>query len=188
MPLPILLTGILNNPPKPLQNLKGFTLIELLIVIVLIGIVSSMTMLSMNSGSQRDQQKQEAERLLQLFQLASQEAIIRGEPVAVEYDRHGYRFMMMDNGRWRTEIQDALFKPRTLHPQLFIDLQLDKQAIVLGDQANALPNPHIVFTPDGDISLFLIKIGLNGSDETFIVSNSLNNGLTVAAQSVAAAL
>ncbi|MFI3119766.1 MAG: type II secretion system minor pseudopilin GspH [Methylococcaceae bacterium] len=172
-----------------MPNLKGFTLIELLIVIVLIGIVSSMTMLSMNNtGNLRDQQKQEAERLLHLFQLASQEAIIRGEPVAVEYDRHGYRFMMMDNGRWRTEIQDALFKPRTLHPQLFIDLQLDKQAILLHDQANAVPNPHIVFTPDGDISLFRINIGLNGSDETFIVSNSLNNGLTVAAQSVAAAL
>ncbi len=188
MPAPTLLTGTLNNPHKTVPNLKGFTLIELLIVIVLIGIISSMTLLSMNSGNQRDQQKQEAERLLPLFQLASQEAIIRGMPVALEYSRHGYRFMTMDSGRWHSEIQDALFKPRTLHPQLFIELQLEKQTVLLPDQAHAVPNPHIVFTPDGDISLFRIKIGLNGSDEIFTVSNTLGNGLTIATQTATPAL
>ncbi len=171
-----------------MQNLKGFTLIELLIVIVLIGIVSSMTMLAIGSGNQRDQQKQEAERLLQLFQLASQEAIIRGMPVALEYYRHGYRFMTMDNGQWHTEIKDDLFKPRTLHPQLTINLQVEKNTILLRDQASAIPDPQIVFTPDGDISLFQIKIGLNGSDEIFTVTNTLGNGLVMAAQTATPAL
>ncbi|TAN64922.1 MAG: type II secretion system protein GspH [Methylobacter sp.] len=171
-----------------MQNPKGFTLIELLIVIVLIGIISSMAMLSMNSGNQRDQQKQEAERLLQLFQLASQEAIIRGMPVALEYYRHGYRFMTMNNGQWHTEIKDDLFKPRTLHPQLSIDLQVEKQAILLRDQADHVPDPQIVFTPDGDISLFQITIALNGSDETFTLTNTLNNGLVIAAQTATSAL
>ncbi len=171
-----------------MQNLKGFTLIELLIVIVLIGIISSMTMLSMNSGSQRDQQKQEAERLLQLFQLAAQEAIIRGMPVALEYYRHGYRFMSMDNGQWHTEVKDELFKPRALHPQLSVNLQVGKQTILLRDQAGSIPDPQIVFTPDGDISLFQIKIGLNGSDEIFTVTNTLGNGLVMAAQAATPAL
>ena len=171
-----------------MQNLKGFTLIELLIVIVLIGIIGSMTMLSIGSGNQRDQQKQEAERLLQLFQLASQEAIIRGMPVALEYYRHGYLFMTMDNGQWQTETRDDLFKPRTLHPQLTIDLQVEKNTILLHEQASAVPNPQIVFTPDGDISLFQITIGLNGSDEIFTLTNTLNKGLVMAAQTAASAL
>ena len=182
MQVPILLTGILNNPHNPVQNLKGYTLIELLIVIVLIGIISSMTMLAIGSGNQRDQQRQEAERLLQLLQLATQEAIIRGMPVALEYHRHGYRFMMMDNGQWHTEIKDDLFKPRTLHPQLSINLHIGKQAVLLRDHVNVDPDPQIVFTPDGDISLFQIKIGLNDSDELFTVTNTPNNGLVMAMQ------
>ncbi len=171
-----------------MKNIKGFTLIELLIVIVLIGIISSMTMLSIGSGNQRDQQRQEAERLLQLLQLASEEAVIRGMPVALEYYRCGYRFLTLDNGRWRTEIQDALFKPRSLHPQLFLDLQLEQQTILLRDQANAVPEPQIVFSPDGDISLFQVKIGLNGSDEIFTLSNTLGDGLVMAAQTILPAL
>lgn len=188
MRAPTLPTGILNNPRYAVQNLKGFTLIELLIVIVLIGIISSMTMLAIGSGNQRDQQKQEAERLLQLFQLASQEAIIRGMPVALEYYRHGYRFMTMDDGQWHTEIKDDLFKPRTLHSQLLIDLQVEKRAISLRDQAGFSPDPQIVFTPDGDISLCQIKIGLNGSDQIFILSNTLGDGLVMSSQTALPAL
>ena len=157
-----------------MQPIKGFTLIELLIVIVLIGIISSITLLSMGSGNQRDQQRQEAERLLQLFQLASQEAVIRGMPVGLEYSQHGYRFMMMDHAQWQVEKVDALFKPRALHPQLY--LQSEKQ----GDLLPA-PAPQIIFTPDGDISLFQLKIGLNDSDELFTVANTANNGLVMSA-------
>ncbi len=161
---------------------KGFTLIELLIVIVLIGIISSMTMLSIGSGNLRDQQRQEAERLLQLLQLASQEAIIRSMPVGLEFFQHSYRFMMMDNTQWQTEQVDALFKARTLHSQLIIKLQVDKQPVLLRDQANAKPIPQIIFTPDGDISLFQLKIALNDSDQLFIVTNTFNNGLAMVAQ------
>lgn len=173
---------------ESMQYIKGFTLIELLIVIVLIGIIGSMTMLSIGSGNQRDRQKQEAERLLQLLQLASQEAIIQGMPVALEYYRHGYRFLMMNNGQWHTETQDALFMPRALHPQLFIELKIEKQAIPLYDQAKPVPDPQIVFTPDGDISLFQVTIGLTGSDELLTVTNTPGNGLVMAAQTATPAL
>lgn len=171
-----------------MPNIKGFTLIELLIVIVLIGIMSSITMLSIGSGNQRDQQRQEAERLLQLFQLASQEAIILGMPVALECYRHGYRFMTTADGRWHVETQDALFRPRTLHPQLFIELQVENRAVLLRDRENITPDPHIVFTPDGDMNPFQVKIGLNGSAESFTVANTLKDGLVTATQNAAPAL
>jgi len=164
------------------HNIKGFTLIELLIVIVLIGIMGSITMLSIGSGNQRDQQRQEAERLLQLLQLASQEAIIRGMPVALECHRHGYRFITMDDGRWRAEIDDAVFKPRTLHSQIAIDLTIEKRAVLLRDHEHGSPDPQIVFTPDGDMNEFQVNIGLHDSDERFSVSHTFKDGLAMSMQ------
>ncbi|MDO9104726.1 MAG: type II secretion system minor pseudopilin GspH [Methylovulum sp.] len=161
---------------------KGFTLIELLIVIVLIAIMGSMAMLSIGTGNQRDQQRQEAERMLQLFQLAAQEAMIRGMPVGLECHLHGYRFLMLDNGQWHTENQDAVFRPRTLYAQLFLSLQVDKQTLLLRPLESIAPKPQIVFTPDGDTDLFQVKIGLTGSAETFTVTNTLRDGLMMATQ------
>lgn len=171
-----------------MQRPKGFTLIELLIVIVLIGIISSMTMLSIGSGNLRDQQRQEAERLLQLLQLASQESIIQGMPIGLEFFQHGYRFMMMDNAQWHSEQVDTLFKARALHSQLMINLQVEKQPVLLHDQANVKSIPQIIFTPDGDISLFQVKIRLIDSDQLLTVSNTFNNGLGMSVEAVTPAL
>jgi general secretion pathway protein H len=159
--------------------MKGFTLIELLIVIVLIGVMSTMAMLSMGSGDQRNWQRQEAERLLQLIELAAQESIIQGTPVAVELFGGGYRFMFEENDKWHLEVPDAIFRARALHPQLFLELELDEKAVFLNRKESVLPNPEpqIVFTPDGDINSFEIKIGLIGSDETFTVMNTPESGL-----------
>jgi general secretion pathway protein H len=170
------------------RNIKGFTLIELLIVIVLIGIMTTMTMLSIGTGNQRDWQRQEAERLVQLLKMASQEAIIRGMPIALECHQRGYRFMSINNGEWRTEVEDAIFKPRTLQPQLFIDLTIDKETVLLSAQEALKPDPQIVFTPDGDMNLFQIKIRLTDSDETFTVTNTPKDGLVMSTQTAESAL
>ena len=160
-----------------MRGAKGFTLIELLITIVLIGIMSTVAMLAMGSGNQRDWQRQEAERLLQLFKLASQEAIIQGTPVAIELFSQGYRFMIEENGKWQPEIKDAIFRPATIHPQLTLHLELGKKPVFLGSRGNPVPKPQIVFTPDGDINLFQIKIALTDSEDSFIVANTLKDGL-----------
>jgi general secretion pathway protein H len=163
------------------REVKGFTLIELLITMVLIGIISSVAMLSMGSNDQREWQRQEAERLLQLFHLASQESIIQGTPIAAEFFSHGYRFMIEKNGKWNADIDDSLFRPRTFHPQLHVHVEVEQQPVFLTAQQNlsAKPDPHIVFTPDSEISLFRIKIGLTDSDTFFTVANTLKNGLLI---------
>ena len=150
--------------------------------------MTTMTMLSIGTGNQRDWQRQEAERLVQLLQMASQEAIIRGMPIALECRQRGYRFMSINNGEWRTEVEDAIFKPRTLQPQLFIDLNIDNETVLLSDQAALKPDPQIIFTPDGDMNLFQIKIRLTDSDETFTVTNTLKDGLVMSSQTAESAL
>jgi general secretion pathway protein H len=167
---------------------KGFTLIEILIVIVLIGIMSGMTMLTIGSGGQRDQQQQEAEQLKQLLQMASDEAGVQGEPLALEYNAHGYRFLALAKGRWQADIKDALFRPRTLHPQLALELKVDNKPVTLQDTDKyalaVRPRPHIVFMPDGDMTLFQLKLMLPDSDEVVTVANTLKDGLIVNRQSL----
>ncbi len=169
------------------HSVKGFTLLELLIVIVIIGIMGSLVTLSMRSGTQGDQQRQEAERIVALFNLATQEAMVRGMPIAVECNRHGYRFLNLADGEWRTETGDAIFRERTLPVQMVLSLMLDKQPLALIETtiSTTKPDPQIIFTPDGDMNLFDITLTLNDSEASFTVSNTAKDGLIISAHSTA---
>ena len=158
---------------------KGFTLIELLITIVLIGIMTTVAMLAMGSGNQRDWQRQEAERLVQVCKLASQESIVQGVPIALEFFSHGYRFMIEHNGKWQPNMTDAIFRPTTLQAQLALTLALNKKPIVLSPSASVLAKPQIVFTPDGDSPLFEVSITLVNDDTVFIIANTLKQGMVL---------
>lgn len=166
--------------------MKGFTLIELLIVLVLIGVISSMTLLAMSSGDQRDWRKQEAERLLELFQLASQEAMVRGNPIAIELFSNGYRFMIAERQTWQTDFHDDIFRARTLHPNVRLNLQLEQKNVPLNDgkYRAGTPKPQIVFTPDGEISRFQLNVRLTGSEELISVVNTLKEGLVITTSDV----
>lgn len=154
----------------------GFTLIELLIVIVLIGIMGGMTMLTIGNGNRRDEQRQEAERLLQLMQLAEQEAAIRAMPVALEFQRHGYRFLTLQQGRWQSESDTDVFRPRALPAPLALELTLDDRAWPLPDAASLTPTAHLVFTPDGDLPRVHINVTADGSDEIHAIAYTPKDG------------
>ncbi|MFZ2451754.1 MAG: type II secretion system minor pseudopilin GspH [Methylovulum miyakonense] len=162
-------------------------MLELLIVIVIIGIMGSLVTLSMRSGTQGDQQRQEAERIVALFNLATQEAVVRGMPMALECNRHGYRFLHLTDGEWHTETEDAIFRERALPAQMALSLMLDKQPLALIETTvgTTKPDPQIVFTPDGDMGLFDITLTLKDSEASFTVSNTAKDGLIMTAHSTA---
>ena len=163
------------------KSVKGFTLLELLIVIVLIGIMGSLASLSMRSGTQRDQQRQEAERMVALFGLASQEAIVRAMPLAVQCQRHGYRFLQLTENGWQVVSDDPVFRARDLGGKVFLALMLNQQAIALPENLNTqeTPKAQIIFTPDGGMDRFQIAFSLKHSDETFTVTHNQDGlGLT----------
>ena len=164
---------------------KGFTLIELLIVMVLIGVIMGMAMLSMGTADPRDQQKTEAERLVKLLDLASQEAIVRGEVIGLELFGQGYRFAVVKNNKWSEESTDMVFRPRTLMPQMLLALALGEQAVILNRELIEIvqPKPQIILTPDGDMDLFQIRMAVEGGDSIFVVSNTQQDGLVITAES-----
>ncbi len=167
-----------------MNAVKGFTLIELLIVMVLIGLITGMAVLSMGTADPRQQQKLEAERLVKLLELASQEAIVRGDIIGLEIFSKGYRFAVVENHKWRQESTDMVFRSRTLMPQMLLALDMMQQAVALiPESIQAIdPHPQVVFTPDGDMELFNIKMTLQDSDSIFVVSNTQKDGLVISTE------
>jgi general secretion pathway protein H len=167
-----------------MNTAKGFTLIELLIVLVLIGLITGMAMLSMGTADPRDQQKLEAERLVKLLELASQEAITRGDIIGFELFNQGYRFTVVEKNKWQPETTDMVFKSRTLMPQMLLELAMDDHGVTLTRQPiqSVDPKPQIILTPDGDMELFKVKITIKDGDNIFWVSNTQEDGLMISTE------
>ena len=93
----------------------GFTLIELMVVIFIIGIVASFATLSVGQSHARVLQD-EVKRLQSLLTLASDEAVLQSEELAIEVYRNGYRFMQLaqakDEWEWQPVQDNAIFRAR----------------------------------------------------------------------------
>ena len=95
--------------PRPRQ--RGFTLIELLVAMVIAGIIVSMVAVNGMPGAQRGL-RFEAERLAQLLSLAREEAQVRGQPMRLQADESGYRFLALRERRWQPVFDDADLRAR----------------------------------------------------------------------------
>lgn len=99
------------------RHCAGFTLIELMVVIFIIGIVASFATLSVGQSHTRVLQD-EVKRLQSLLTLASDEAVLQSEELAIEVYRNGYRFMhleqMKDQWEWQPVQDNAIFRARCL--------------------------------------------------------------------------
>ena len=97
------------------RRCAGFTLIELMVVIFIIGIISSFATLSVGQSHTRVLQD-EVKRIQSLLTLASDEAVLQSEELAIEVYRNGYRFMQLaqakDAWEWQPVQDNAIFRAR----------------------------------------------------------------------------
>lgn len=159
---------------------RGFTLIELLIVLVLISVMTGMAMLAIGNDGKDRQQFNEALRLSNLLTLAEQEAVLRGEVMALELFEHSYRFLVMTESGWQTDTLDGLFRSRELSHGQQVSLQINQapQPLKTKAIANQPPVPHILLTPDGISDT--VELIISDNRHAMHISNSIEQGWQVA--------
>ncbi len=145
------------NVHVPLRGERGFTLLELLAVLFIIGIIVSFAGLSIGQRSSRAAQE-EAERLYGLVRVASEEAVLQGRELAVEFTRQNYRFLELTNdNQWIPIEEDTLFRERKFPPDVNIELLVEGAAASFGDEKNL---PRIFVLSSGELTDFKISLSL----------------------------
>ena len=134
------------------MNDRGFTLIEIMVVMVIIGIIMSMAVLSINLN-QSTILEDEVNRLRSLTRMASEEAVMQGEELAVQMHVNGYQFLRLlqteEAWQWEPIDNDDLFKPRCFPEGLHMKLDLEGEPAIL-DQMKCREGKASVAKADED--------------------------------------
>jgi len=114
----------------------GFSLLELLVVIVIFAVMAGAAVLSIGAVRKEPPAEVESRRLAALMQLASEEALVQGRDLGVEFFDDGYRFLAWDpdSRLWNVPAGDDLLKPRSFPEGLRIALVVEAQEVTLSQR------------------------------------------------------
>jgi len=143
---------------------KGFTLLELLIVLVIIGNTVSFTVLSFGLKNPQDELKQHGERIAALMQLASEESILLGQELALQFDTDGYSFLTLKNDRWLSIENDQIFRQRELPEHIRTEISVE------GADASDSASERIYFFSSGEASPFTLTLSSSDTDASYQLS------------------
>ncbi len=161
-------------PASSAGRAAGFTLLELMVVLVLVGIIFSFAMLSMGGDDVAELMEQEARRLETLLTLASDEAIIRGEELAIRFGEDGYEFMVLATGGWQTA-NDGLLKGYRLPPgiELYLDVSEDLPVPDEQEERDGTELPQVFILSSGEMTPFSVTFNSPYSDRQYHLTTTV---------------
>ncbi len=143
-----------------------------MVVLVIIGIVLTFVALSAGGDSRAEQLQREARRLAALLEMASEEAVLRSEQLAVRFAEDGYEFMVLQDRQWLPLSDDPSFGLRTLPEGIELRLELeDNPPPTLVTEDSELP--QVFLLSSGEMTPFLVTLSAPESEQTFQVKASL---------------
>lgn len=133
---------------------RGFTLLEILVVVLIIGIVVGVATLAIRDNPAQ-RVETEGQRFAALLRLASQEAVLQSREVAIVFERHGYHFLVFDEGEWIPP-DDDVFRARALPDGMELEIVIEGERLEFGAQRRQ--DPRIFLLSGGEMTPFELDI------------------------------
>ena len=143
-----------------------------MVVLVLIGIIFSFAVLSLGGDSIADLMEQETRRLATLLELANDEAVLRGEELAVNFTEDGYAFLVLLNNNWQAPNDDSLLKAYELPAGVELRIDVEGEPPELnnlaggpeaaadtaeaGEDAGEILQPQVFILSSGEMTPFSV--------------------------------
>jgi general secretion pathway protein H len=167
---------------------RGFTLLEVMVVLVLIGIIFSFAVLSVGTDGRAELMERETRRLAALLDLAGEEAVLKGEEVAVRFEEDSYEFLVLTETGWVPLEGDDVLRTRMLPEGLYLKLELEDDPFKIGEKGNDNddgddetadkredegPPPQVFLLSSGEMTPFTATLWARESPHRYLLSASL---------------
>jgi len=151
---------------------RGFTLLELMVVIIIIGIILSFAGLSARGDSRAAQLKREATRLMALVDMASEQAMMRSEQLAVRFGDRDYEFMSLQNGKWVALHDAGPLRARELPRGMELQLELEENPPP-GLQAEDTEAAQVFLLSSGEMTPFMLTFSAPETEQRYVLKATL---------------
>jgi len=151
---------------------RGFTLLELMVVLVIVGIILTFVGLSTGGDARAEQLKREATRLIALIDMASEQAILRSEQLAIRFGDTDYEFMVARAGKWVALEDGGPLRARELPKGIELRLELEENPPP-GLQAEETDAPQVFLLSSGEMTPFSLTFSAPESEQRYVVKASL---------------
>ena len=137
---------------------SGFTLLELIVVILIIGLLITFATISVGTSGGK-QVETEAKRFYSLLKLASEEAIMNSQEIALELGKSQYQFLVWGDTGFQPIEGDAgasFFRLRELPESILLKLEIEGSNIDFEDMGSDDSLPKIGLFSSGEMTPFNI--------------------------------
>ena len=158
---------------------RGFTLLEVMVVLVLIGIIFSFAVLSVSRNDQDEVMKRETRRLATLIDMANNEAVIRGQELAIHFTKDGYAFLVLQIEGWQELPDDPLLKPHKLPAGFSVRIEVEGDPPGLGQKdkkdkkADDTLTPQVYILSSGEMTPFSATLQAENSRVRYHLTASM---------------
>lgn len=142
---------------QPFRPHSGFSLLELMVVLMIIGILITFGVISLNLGDQQAKVEQEVKRIQGVLELAQEEAILKHRELALRFERDGYAFAHLEDGKWVAFENDREFRAYTLPGGMVFYVEVKDGSIPLADDKRS-SQAMVYILSSGEVSPFELTI------------------------------